>query len=135
MIVADANLLAPILLGGRDAALAQRVYQRDPSWAAPLLWRSELRSILAASMGLRGLTFAEAWAAHEMAERLLTGREFAVEGESVLRLVQGSKCSAYDCEYVALAQQLRVPLVTFDRQVLREYPAAAVRPEDFSAGR
>ena len=37
-----------------------------------------------------------------------------------------SHCSAYDCEFVALALELEVPLVTADRQLLRSFPRIAV---------
>ncbi len=37
-----------------------------------------------------------------------------------------SDCSAYDCEYVALAKRLGVKLVTMDRKVLRAFPEVAV---------
>lgn len=59
MIVADANLIAYLLLGGPEKPLAQRVLGRDPVWAAPLLWRSEFRSVLAAFMLQRGLSLRE----------------------------------------------------------------------------
>lgn len=133
MIVADANLMGALLLGGRALKVAEAVFHRDSAWAAPLLWRSEFRSILAAYMRQRDLSLADAWTAHEFAERLFVGREFAVGGESVLRLVADSKCSSYDCEYVALAQELASRLVTWDRQILREFPAVAVSPTDFVA--
>ncbi len=134
MIVADANLLADLLLSKREAKVAEAVFAQDPAWSAPLLWRSEFRSILAAYMRQRDLALADAWAAHELAERLLVGREFGIGGEAVLRLVMASACSAYDCEYVALAQELRAPLVTRDRQVLRAFPDVAVTPQAFVKG-
>jgi predicted nucleic acid-binding protein len=46
----------------------------------------------------------------------------------VLSLAAQSGCSAYDCEFVALAQDLRVPLVTTDRQILKAFPTVAVSP-------
>jgi len=134
MIVADVNLVAYLLLGGPDAGLAQQVLEQDSTWAAPLLWRSEFRNILAAYMRQRGLALHDAWQAHELAEGLLSAHEYSLGGERVLQLVATSPCSAYDCEYVALAQELQVHLVTSDRQVLRHFPEVAVRPRDFLAG-
>jgi predicted nucleic acid-binding protein len=40
-----------------------------------------------------------------------------VASQQVLELAIRSRCSAYDCEFIALAQDLRVPFVTADRQV------------------
>lgn len=133
MIVADVNLLAYLLLGGPEQPVAQQVLERDPVWAAPLLWRSEFRSVLAAFMRQRGLTVRDAWRAHELADELLAGREYMVPGERVLALVAASTCSAYDCEYIALAEELAVPLVTADRQLLRAFPDRAISPMDFVA--
>lgn len=134
MIVADVNLVAYLLLGGPHVELAQRVLEKDPLWAAPVLWRSELRSILAGYMRQRGLAVSDAWQAHELAEALLSAHEYAVSGERILQLVAVSPCSAYDCEYVGLALELGVRLVTSDRQVLRHFPQLAMSPEDFVHG-
>ena len=134
MIVADTNLLAYLLLGSPETDLAQRVYHRDPVWAAPVLWRMEFRSILAGYMRQRGLRLADAWAAEELAEQLLAGREYTIRGDAVLQLIADTTCSAYDCEYVALAQQLRVPLVTWDRQLLGAFPNLAVSASAFATG-
>lgn len=106
MIVADVNLVAYLLLGGPEQALAERVLRRDPVWAAPLLWRSEFRNVLAAFIRQRGLSVTDARRAHGLADQLFAGQEFAVPGERVLHLVASSTCSAYDCEYVALAEEL-----------------------------
>jgi predicted nucleic acid-binding protein len=40
-------------------------------------------------------------------------------------------CSAYDCEFVALVQDIGVPLVTVDRQVLRAFPNVAISLDEF----
>ncbi|MGQ0639963.1 MAG: type II toxin-antitoxin system VapC family toxin [Gemmatimonadaceae bacterium] len=131
MIVADVNLVAYLLLGGPNAELAEAVLRKDGAWAVPLLWRSEFRSILAAHMRQRGLSMRDAWDAHELAEVLLAANEFAVGGERILGMVATSPCSAYDCEYVALATELDISLVTSDRQILKHFPAHAVSPRDF----
>ncbi len=57
---------------------------------------------------------------------MLEGAEFVVDSVSVLELVRDSRCSAYDCEFVALAKRLDTKLVTMDSKVLRAFPAFAV---------
>jgi predicted nucleic acid-binding protein len=134
VVVADVDLAAYLLLGGPNAALAQQVLERDPTWAAPVLWRSEFRSIVAAHMRHRKLALAHAWQEHELAEGLFGANEYAVGGERVLQLVAASLCPAYDCQYLALAEDLRVPLVTWDAKVLHEFPRVARSPQAFMAG-
>lgn len=99
-----------------------------------MLWRSECRSILAAYMRQRGLGIGEAWQAHELAEGLISVHEYTLGGERILQLVAASPCSAYDCEYVALAEELQVRLVTSDQQVLRQFPQVAISPTAFVRG-
>ncbi len=134
MIVADVNLVAYLLLKGPEQSLAELVLERDPVWAAPLLWRSEFRSVLAAYMRQRNLSVRDAWRVHGLADELLAGQEFTVSGQLVLNLVASSRCSAYDCEYVALAEELEIPLVTADRQVLSAFADRAINLKDFVAG-
>ena len=42
-----------------------------------------------------------------------------------MELVSKSDCSAYDCEFVALARSMGLPLVTEDRSILRDFPGTA----------
>jgi predicted nucleic acid-binding protein len=131
LIVVDTNAIAYLLLGGTGTAAARSVYLRDPLWHSPLLWRSEFRGVLAAYLRQRTLSLDDALAVQRKAEELLAGREHMVPSDRVLRLVASCGCSAYDCEFVALAQQLAVPLVTWDRAVLKGFPAIAVSPSRF----
>jgi len=68
------------------------------------------------------------------AESLMAGREAEVDSKRALELAAGSKCSAYVCEYVVLAESLRVRLVTADTRVLRNFPAIAHSPRQFLEG-
>ena len=72
------------------------------------------------------LTFDQAHGLQREAEALMLGSEFEVDSRAVLELVRSSDCSAYDCEFVALAIQLDTKLVTMDGQVLRAFPQHAV---------
>lgn len=122
MIVVDTNILAYLLLPTEQTAQAERLLLSRPGWAAPLLWRSELRNVLALYLRKRMLTLEQALVIQAEAEALLADAEYEVPSLDVLRLAAGSDCSAYDCEFVALAQRLNTRLVTADRQLLRTFP-------------
>ena len=115
MIVADTNLIAYLLILGQYTNEAESVYIKDPQWVAPLLWRSEFRNILALYVRRGLMDLNDAYGTMEQAERLMRGQEFEIVSARVLRLAATSGCSAYDCEFVALAQDLGVTMVTSDR--------------------
>ena len=125
MIVADANLLVHLVFPGEHSALADRVYSRDPDWAVPLLCVSELRNVAWKFVRRKEISLTQAIDALERASIVVVNREYSVATSTVLDLAARSGCSAYDCEYVALAQALGVPLVTADQQVLRAFPTIA----------
>lgn len=125
MIVVDTNVLAHLFLHGEHADAARRLLRHDPDWVAPFLWRSELRSVLAQRMRATGLVVSVARQLMRLAERWMNGKEYMVRSADVLSLVEQSACSAHDCEFVALAQELNVPLVTTDRQLLDAFGETA----------
>ena len=59
-------------------------------------------------------------------EGLLEGNEFEVESQAAVELVRGSDCSAYDCEFIALAKQLGSGLVAMDKKLLKAFPKRAL---------
>lgn len=125
MIVVDTNVLAYLYLPTEFTTNAEALLERDPLWVAPLLWRSEFRNILAGYLRRGSLQFDQALALQSEAQALLADNEYEVESRAVLQLVRDSDCSAYDCEFVALAMQLGVPLVTMDRKLLKAFPQHA----------
>lgn len=126
MIVVDSNVVAYLYLPGEYTARAEALLEKDADWAAPLLWRSEFRNILAGYLRRRAVSFETARALQTEAESLLAGAEYEVDSRLVLELVRDSDCSAYDCEFVALAMTLGVKLVTQDRKLLKAFPKNAV---------
>lgn len=125
MIVVDTNVLAYLLLPGPKTELAEILRQQDRDWVAPPLWRSELRNVLSGYLRRDLLQRSAAVALMQEAEAILSAHEEPVSTELVLELVSTSQCSAYDCEFVAAAQQLDVPLVTEDRAILAAFPDRA----------
>lgn len=135
MIVVDTNLIAYLVLPGQRSARARDVLRRDSEWMAPLLWRSELRNVLAPYERQGHLKIEDSLELMEAAERLMKGGEYEVRSQDVLRLAARSGCSAYDCEFVALARDLEVALVTTDRDVLKAFPGIARSLDRFARGK
>jgi predicted nucleic acid-binding protein len=125
MIVVDTNIVAYLYLPTEFTEQAERLFRRDPVWAAPVLWRSEFRNVLALYMRRGLLDLAKAIQLQTEAESLLSENEYEVASLDVLQLVQSSPCSAYDCEFVALAQKLGTKLVTADTAILDAFPGTA----------
>lgn len=126
MIVVDSNVLAYLYLPGEYTAAAEELLEQDSEWAAPILWRSEFRNILAGYMRRRTISLEQANSLQREAESLLEGAEFEVESSAVLELVRDSDCSAYDCEFIALSMKLDTKLVTVDKKLLRAFPKRAI---------
>lgn len=125
MIVVDTNVVAYLYIESEFTAKAEALLREDPEWAAPVLWRSEFRNVLAGALRRSFLSFDQARESASEAEALMAGNEHEVGTQQVLELVRDSGCSAYDCEFVALAQTLGVPLVTMDSQLLKAFPKVA----------
>jgi predicted nucleic acid-binding protein len=136
MIVVDVMVLAYGLLPyPQFVDEVEDVRARDDVWVSPPLWRSEMRStlmqyvrsddpnIVRSDLTLddaRGVMRAERW-----------GQVRPVRSNDVFTLADASGRSPYDCEYVALTQDLDVPLVTYNRPVLDAFPHIAVHPREF----
>jgi len=131
VIVVDTNVIAYLLLGGEKTPRARSIFERDSKWAAPLLWRSEFRSVLAMYIRKGKLTPEKAMEFMTEAEILMQGEEYQVDSGRIIKLIGSSKCSAYDCEFVALAQNLDVPLITSDKQIINEFPETAISIESY----
>jgi len=131
MIVADTNLIAYLLIDGDETTTAELVRSKDPDWAAPLLWRSEMRNLLMLYVR-RGVTvFADAKMIMAEAESQMSGREYDIGSDRVLELADASGCTAYECEFVALAEHLDVKLVTSDRKLIAAFPDIAASMVNF----
>ena len=131
MIVADTNLIAYFLIKSGFTPDAHAVYQKDPDWIAPALWRSELRNVLIQSLRHGSLSLDEVLSIMSRAEGLMKDSSYLMDSSRVLRLAAGSGCTAYDCEFVALALDLGVPLVTEDRRLIEKFKPAVVSMKTF----
>lgn len=129
MIVVDTNVVSHFVLGP-DVDLAREAARRDV-WCAPILWRSEFRNVLVIYMRQMRLPLAGALEAMDRAETVLFGREYSVRSATVLNCAARSQRSAYDCEFVALAEDLGTRLVTTDEAIIRDFPQVAIHLRDY----
>ncbi len=134
MIVVDTNIIAYLYLASERSEEAEKALLKDADWAAPLLWRSELRNVLAQYVKRGRLSFEDAVRIMDEAAALMQGMEYEVPSMDVLQLAKESGCSAYDCEFVALAKDLNVPLLTVDKEILRAFPTETMSLDDFANG-
>lgn len=133
MIVVDTNTIAYLYLPTEYTGDVENLLDVDSEWIAPALWRSEFRNILALYIRKNLLDFNTACEMQAEAEKLLANNEYQVDSVSVLRLANETGCSAYDCEFVALATSLNLKLITADKKLLNTFPNIAFTAKNFIA--
>ena len=133
MIVADTNLIASFWVPNDVEQLAYSSLKKDSEWLAPILWASEFRNVLSLYYRKGILDLPSIFQAIDEAEDFMSSREFSINSNQILTLMSESTCSSYDCEFVALASEFDVQLVTFDKKILTEFPRIAIHPNDFVA--
>ncbi len=126
MIVVDTNIIAYLYISGETSLQAEQLLSFDSLWIAPILWRSEFRSVLSQYLRKDILSLDDILMILQLAENLLDDNEYKISSSHIMQLVNSSNCSAYDCEFVALAQYLDIPLITADKRILREFPKVAI---------
>jgi predicted nucleic acid-binding protein len=131
MIVVDTNVISYFYLSSEYSDLAEQLFMKNSSWLAPMLWRSEFRNMLSFYLKKTIITLHEAIQIFEAAETLFQNHEYEVNSIQVLKLAQESGCSAYDCEFVNLVQDLNVPLITMDKKVLSKFKLTATTIQDY----
>jgi predicted nucleic acid-binding protein len=130
MKVVDANVIAYLLIKGKYTDKAKSLLKDDPKWVAPQLWRSEFRNVLATYVRNDYFDLSQALFLAKKAEELMQDGEYQVQSKDVLELAEESGRSAYDCEYVALANDLGVKLITTDKQLIKAFPDIAINLAD-----
>jgi predicted nucleic acid-binding protein len=131
VIVVDTNVICYRWIPSSYSPDAEKALEKDADWIAPILWRSEFRNALAGAIRQNLITLAIANDIADKAEWHFVNHEFAVSSRAVLDLIANSSCSAYDCEFVALAHANGVRLLTVDRQILHEFPEVAISLKRF----
>lgn len=131
MIAADCTLIAQLFLTTPESQLASRIAAAEGVWIVPPLWRSEFRSVLRKYLLDGQLSVEKCLKAAAVAESYFSSSEVAVSSADVMLIVEQTRCSAYDAEYVSLAMAFTVPLVTSDKKLQAAFPSVAISPANF----
>ncbi len=133
MIVADANLIAAYCITSPLTATAKQVFAKDRAWIAPKLWQSEFVSALLKYHRARQVSDDEAMRAIYLAHSLMRGMDYDSDLHKVFAVARRTTCSAYDSCYVALAEEMRMRVVTTDGGMVTNAPHVAMSPEQYLA--
>lgn len=120
-----------MLIEGDRTDAARRVRRRDPEWRLPPLWRSEFLNVLVTTVRADVLDEAVAHATWRAALSVFGGCEEEPEGKAVLTTACRARISAYDAQFVVLAERHRATQVTGDTELVRRCPDVAMSIEAF----
>jgi predicted nucleic acid-binding protein len=131
MIVVDTNIIAYLHVSGNFTSSALLLLGKDPHWIAPPLWQSEFRNALVNYVRHNIITLENAVGLMNEALITMQNREVAASTELILLHAANNTGSAYDCEFVALAQETNSRLVTVDKQITKNFPQTAILLNEF----
>ena len=129
MIVVDTNVISYFLIRGERSESIDRLYKADSDWVAPRLWIDEFLNVLATYERLNKLASSETAPIFADALALMEGSTYEVPADRILSIARRTSCSAYDSQYIALAEDRGLQFYTCDKKILRACPSIAVEPE------
>ena len=135
MIVADTNLVAYTVIPGPLDRDVQCVRAIDPDWVAPLLVRSELLNVVATYLAQKRMDRDRALATFNRGMSFVEIEKRVIDPIGVLNLCERGPCTSYDAEFVWLAKELGVPLVTADQALQEAFPETALSFSAFVGSR
>jgi len=132
MIVVETELIAGLYLPTEFTEITEELYQKDPYWLAPFLWRSEFLSVVSIYLSNNLISLDKASEAVELAERQMKHREYRAVAYDVLEKAAESGFNTRDCEYISLASFSGFKLVTLGEKIIEKYPDIAIHPKQFN---
>lgn len=131
MIVVDANIIVYLLIENDSYTdPAENLFQKDSTWIAPPIWKSEFLNVLTGYFRREIIDSDNCRDIYVQADKHIETREMP-DFRSVFRIIETSRLTAYDSQYVALATDLNLPLITEDKKIIQEFPTVAKSIEGF----
>ena len=131
MIVVDSSVVVNAVVEGPLTAEVLSSRAKDKRWIAPSLWKSEVRSALTQHVRHGTFSLHEGFQRAVESENLVFETREMRDHHSILTVAVESGCSAYDGEFIALALETGLPLLTYDRKLIDLFPAIALTPGEW----
>ena len=133
MIVADTNILAYFVFETQYTGLVTKVFEKDSTWAAPLVWRSELKNVLWKTISCGDCTLSDAVSKFNLVKDLIADLEYMSSVDLVLKTALRYNIATYDAEFVCIAKELGCKVVSYDKKLIKNCPDLVLSPEVFLA--
>ena len=131
MIVVDSNIITARNLTSSLTSQARQVEEKDPVWIVPALWRYEFQNVLATAIKVKQIKPEQAIDIWEKVSKVLIENECEPSASRVIDLVAQQGITAYDGQFIALAQEMGIPFVTLDRELQEKFPGTAISMDEF----
>lgn len=131
MIVADGNLIVYRHVAGPLTPLPNAARGKDSDWRTAALWRCEMTSAVVKMIRGAVLEESDALAAMAAADAEMADRETSVPQDRAMRVALRYGISAYDAQYIALAEMLGGPCVSADAALIKKTLGLSVLLADF----
>jgi hypothetical protein len=129
MIVVDSSVISFLFLEGELTESVKELHRIDSEWITPPILNHEMLNILAV-VGTADQAFAPMEEIWRDLRALLGSRQQVPDPLRSLHLAIELEISGYVAQYVALAQQLNIPLVTEEQRLLEQLPDLCLSIEE-----
>ncbi len=131
MIVVDATILIYSLIECEYTPLTQQLRSKDADWRTAGLCLHEILNVLTTYQRRNLLTLPQCHTLLEHAHRFVQVAQQDVALDVALVVAAQYTITGYDAQYVALAQSLKVPLITEDRKLCQATTGISMSLQDF----
>lgn len=131
MIIADTCLVFHLFNETFLTVNAQKIRNIDPNWVLPSLWREEYANVLSKLARREGRSVEEAVNHLNYTIEELNSCEVNMDTKKALKISLEYKISVYDAHFVALAIDFNAPLVTEDKEIIKNCSNLALSIHDF----
>ena len=134
IIVGDTNLVVYLHVESEFTARARQVYAIDSVWVFPPVAHSEAANALTTLTREKWISAETALLCLGLIEPRIVAGFRDVPMKAVLQLATERGISAYDAQFIVLAMQLGISLVTEDGKLKKRFPGIAISMEPFIDG-